>query len=246
MRTESSDDTVFHLSISLCTFHPLILWWDISGQNTLVHNILTNNKNQHKENKDFQHTKKNQIIPQTISDKTFPQSLREPLVFPLICHGSVYLWQVSFLCLSVQAVLACINVTSLRQMLLQFQDLPDLWRISKIDFVRVAAPWDIPSSKWYIWNIRACVWMCVQVVWLVTWLSVVILNVDMGLAIGVVFSMMTVICRTQRWLKSVMFPAILKTFFYFFVNYQRAISFGHNEVAFGKKSCVLLFFMKYK
>ncbi|KAG7323676.1 hypothetical protein KOW79_013378 [Hemibagrus wyckioides] len=69
-----------------------------------------------------------------------------------------------------KAVLACINVTSLRQMLLQFQDLPDLWRISKIDFV----------------------------VWLVTWLSVVILNVDMGLAIGVVFSMMTVICRTQR------------------------------------------------
>ncbi|XP_042159592.1 solute carrier family 26 member 10 isoform X2 [Oncorhynchus tshawytscha] len=69
-----------------------------------------------------------------------------------------------------KAVLACINVTSLRQMFLQFQDLPDLWRVSKIDFV----------------------------VWLVTWLSVVVLNVDMGLAIGVVFSMMTVICRTQR------------------------------------------------
>lgn len=34
-----------------------------------------------------------------------------------------------------QAVLACINVTSLRQMFLQFQDLPELWRISKIDFV---------------------------------------------------------------------------------------------------------------
>ncbi|XP_071380988.1 solute carrier family 26 member 10 [Centroberyx affinis] len=69
-----------------------------------------------------------------------------------------------------KAVLACINVTSLRQMFLQFQDLPELWRISKIDFV----------------------------VWVVTWLSVVVLNVDLGLAIGVVFSMMTVICRTQR------------------------------------------------
>ncbi|XP_061630664.1 solute carrier family 26 member 10 isoform X2 [Phyllopteryx taeniolatus] len=69
-----------------------------------------------------------------------------------------------------QAVLACINVTSLRQMFLQFQDLPELWRISKIDFM----------------------------VWVVTWLSVVVLNVDLGLAIGVVFSMMTVICRTQR------------------------------------------------
>lgn len=37
---------------------------------------------------------------------------------------------------SPQAVLACINVTSLRQMFMQFQDLPELWRISKIDFVR--------------------------------------------------------------------------------------------------------------
>ncbi|KPP72213.1 solute carrier family 26 member 10-like, partial [Scleropages formosus] len=37
-----------------------------------------------------------------------------------------------------------------------------------------------------------------KVVWLVTWLSVVVLNVDLGLAIGVIFSMMTVICRTQR------------------------------------------------
>uniref|UniRef100_A0A3P9KF78 Solute carrier family 26 member 10 n=1 Tax=Oryzias latipes TaxID=8090 RepID=A0A3P9KF78_ORYLA len=69
-----------------------------------------------------------------------------------------------------KAVLACINVTSLRQMLLQFQDLPELWRISKLDFM----------------------------VWIVTWLSVVVLNVDLGLAIGVVFSMMTIICRTQR------------------------------------------------
>ncbi|XP_061590952.1 solute carrier family 26 member 10 [Cololabis saira] len=69
-----------------------------------------------------------------------------------------------------KAVLACINVTSLRQMFLQFQDLPELWRISKHDLM----------------------------VWVVTWLSVVVLNVDLGLAIGVIFSMMTVVCRTQR------------------------------------------------
>ncbi|XP_030220109.1 solute carrier family 26 member 10 isoform X2 [Gadus morhua] len=37
-----------------------------------------------------------------------------------------------------------------------------------------------------------------KMVWVVTWLSVVVLNVDLGLAIGVVFSMMTVIGRTQR------------------------------------------------
>ena len=38
-----------------------------------------------------------------------------------------------------------------------------------------------------------------QAVWMVTWVAVVILSVDLGLAIGVVFSMMTVVCRTQRW-----------------------------------------------
>uniref|UniRef100_A0A8C3HYI5 STAS domain-containing protein n=1 Tax=Chrysemys picta bellii TaxID=8478 RepID=A0A8C3HYI5_CHRPI len=38
-----------------------------------------------------------------------------------------------------------------------------------------------------------------QAVWVVTWLAVVVLNVDVGLAVGVVFSMMTVICRTQRY-----------------------------------------------
>lgn len=34
---------------------------------------------------------------------------------------------------------------------------------------------------------------------MVTWVAVVTLSVDLGLAVGVVFSMMTVVCRTQRW-----------------------------------------------
>lgn len=33
---------------------------------------------------------------------------------------------------------------------------------------------------------------------MVTWMAVVTLNVDLGLAVGVVVSMMTVVCRTQR------------------------------------------------
>ncbi|KAM4044774.1 solute carrier family 26 member 10-like isoform 2-T2 [Anomaloglossus baeobatrachus] len=79
-----------------------------------------------------------------------------------------------------KAVLACINVVSLRQMFLQFQELPELWKISKTDFS----------------------------VWVVTWLAVVILSVEMGLAVGVVFSMMTVVCRTQRAQCSVLGRAI--------------------------------------
>jgi len=46
-------------------------------------------------------------------------------------------------------------------------------------------------------------------VWVVTWLSVVVLNVDLGLAIGVVFSMMTVICRTQRYILHSFCPKIV-------------------------------------
>ncbi|KAG8452546.1 hypothetical protein GDO86_004364, partial [Hymenochirus boettgeri] len=79
-----------------------------------------------------------------------------------------------------KAVLACINVVSLRQMFLQFRDLPELWKISRTDFS----------------------------VWVVTWLAVIILNVEVGLAVGVVFSMMTVVCRTQRAQCSVMGRAV--------------------------------------
>lgn len=100
--------------------------------------------------------------------------------------------------LTPQAVLACINVTSLRQMFLQFQDLPELWKISKIDFVgglsEVTCLTVAPTAV-----VDYCGCVCLQMVWVVTWLSVVVLNVDLGLAIGVVFSMMTVICRTQRY-----------------------------------------------
>uniref|UniRef100_A0A452V2F1 STAS domain-containing protein n=2 Tax=Ursus TaxID=9639 RepID=A0A452V2F1_URSMA len=58
----------------------------------------------------------------------------------------------------------------MRQMFFQMQEIPQLWRISRMDFA----------------------------VWMVTWVAVVILSVDLGLAIGVVFSMVTVVCRTQR------------------------------------------------
>ncbi|OCT95763.1 hypothetical protein XELAEV_18013450mg [Xenopus laevis] len=79
-----------------------------------------------------------------------------------------------------KAVLGCINVVSLRQMFLQFRELPELWKISKTDFS----------------------------VWVVTWMAVVVLNVEVGLAVGVVFSMMTVVCRTQRAQCTVMGRAV--------------------------------------
>ncbi|XP_020143102.1 solute carrier family 26 member 10 [Microcebus murinus] len=83
---------------------------------------------------------------------------------------SVLLWLGPFFYYLPKAVLACINISSMRQMFFQMQELPQLWRISRMDFA----------------------------VWMVTWVAVVTLSVDLGLAVGVIFSMMTVVCRTQR------------------------------------------------
>ncbi|XP_053518145.1 solute carrier family 26 member 10-like isoform X2 [Artibeus jamaicensis] len=91
-------------------------------------------------------------------------------LFSCIVVLSVLLWLGPFFYYLPKAVLACINISSMRQMFFQMQELPQLWRISRVDFA----------------------------VWMVTWLAVVTLSVDLGLAIGVVFSMMTVVCRTQR------------------------------------------------
>ncbi|XP_040493122.1 solute carrier family 26 member 10 isoform X2 [Ursus maritimus] len=91
-------------------------------------------------------------------------------LFSCIVVLSVLLWLGPFFYYLPKAVLACINISSMRQMFFQMQEIPQLWRISRMDFA----------------------------VWMVTWVAVVILSVDLGLAIGVVFSMVTVVCRTQR------------------------------------------------
>ncbi|PNI39196.1 SLC26A10 isoform 3 [Pan troglodytes] len=82
---------------------------------------------------------------------------------------SVLLWLGPFFYYLPKAVLACINISSMRQVFCQMQELPQLWHISRVDFA----------------------------VWMVTWVAVVTLSVDLGLAVGVVFSMMTVVCRTR-------------------------------------------------
>ncbi|XP_023563059.1 solute carrier family 26 member 10 [Octodon degus] len=91
-------------------------------------------------------------------------------LFSCIVVLLVLLWLGPFFYYLPKAVLACINISSMRQMFFQMQELPQLWHISRADFA----------------------------VWMVTWVAVVTLNVDLGLAVGVVFSMMMVVCRTQR------------------------------------------------
>nr|ABQ01444.1 solute carrier family 26 member 6 [Opsanus beta] len=69
-----------------------------------------------------------------------------------------------------KAVLSTIVFVNLKGMFQQFMDVPMLWKTNKVDLL----------------------------VWLVTFMSTILLNLDMGLAVSVGFSMLTVILRTQR------------------------------------------------
>uniref|UniRef100_A0A8D3CU77 Solute carrier family 26 member 6, like 1 n=1 Tax=Scophthalmus maximus TaxID=52904 RepID=A0A8D3CU77_SCOMX len=68
-----------------------------------------------------------------------------------------------------KAVLAVIVFVNLKGMFKQYSDIATLWRRSKIDLV----------------------------VWLVTWVSTLLLNLDLGLAASITFALLTVIFRTQ-------------------------------------------------
>uniref|UniRef100_A0A671L5U5 Solute carrier family 26 member 6-like n=1 Tax=Sinocyclocheilus anshuiensis TaxID=1608454 RepID=A0A671L5U5_9TELE len=68
------------------------------------------------------------------------------------------------------AVLSSIVFVNLKGMFMQCQDIPALWRSSRVDLL----------------------------VWLVTFLCTVLLNLDLGLAASIIFTLLTVICRTQH------------------------------------------------
>ncbi|XP_033743714.1 sulfate transporter-like [Pecten maximus] len=69
-----------------------------------------------------------------------------------------------------KCVLSCVILVNLRSMFLQFLELKPLWKKSKYDFM----------------------------IWIVTFLATVILDADIGIGIGIVFSILTVAIRTQR------------------------------------------------
>uniref|UniRef100_A0A2K6TV27 STAS domain-containing protein n=1 Tax=Saimiri boliviensis boliviensis TaxID=39432 RepID=A0A2K6TV27_SAIBB len=56
-------------------------------------------------------------------------------LFSCIVVLSVLLWLGPFFYYLPKAVLACINISSMRQMFFQMQELPQLWRISRMDFL---------------------------------------------------------------------------------------------------------------
>lgn len=69
-----------------------------------------------------------------------------------------------------KCVLACVIIVSLRGALRKFRDIPRIWRLSRID----------------------------AIVWMVTMSASALLSVELGLVIGVVFSMLCVLARTQQ------------------------------------------------
>ncbi|XP_034545092.1 solute carrier family 26 member 6, like isoform X2 [Notolabrus celidotus] len=68
-----------------------------------------------------------------------------------------------------KAILAAIVFVNLKGMFKQYSDIASLWKRSKIDLV----------------------------VWLVTWVSTMLFNLDLGLAASITFALLTVIFRTQ-------------------------------------------------
>ncbi|XP_053324863.1 solute carrier family 26 member 6-like [Spea bombifrons] len=68
-----------------------------------------------------------------------------------------------------KAILAAVVIVNLKGIYKQFLDIPALWRTNRIDLL----------------------------VWLVTFVSTILLNLDIGLGVSVAFSLLTVIFRTQ-------------------------------------------------
>ncbi|XP_008412083.1 solute carrier family 26 member 6-like [Poecilia reticulata] len=68
-----------------------------------------------------------------------------------------------------KAVLSTIVFVNLKGMFKQFMDMPMLWKTNKVDLL----------------------------VWLVTFISTILLNLDLGLAVSIGFSMLTIIFKTQ-------------------------------------------------
>lgn len=69
-----------------------------------------------------------------------------------------------------KCVLAAIIIVALKGMFRQFLELPKLWKLSKIDFL----------------------------IWILSFLATVILDVDLGLLFGVVVAIFTIVYRVQR------------------------------------------------
>lgn len=104
-----------------------------------------------------------------------------------------------------QTVLAVIIIVNLQGVFAQVKDVPKLWNTDRLDLVRAnfiltqRTQNPVPCRP----LIQGC-FLCVcfplrlQVVWVVTLFSALVFNLDLGLGIAIVFSLFTIIFRTQQ------------------------------------------------
>lgn len=84
-------------------------------------------------------------------------------------------------------------------MVMQFTDVFSLWKANRMDLVRCLGRWAgvralSPSDPAGVCGPRP---FCLQLIWVVTFVATILLNLDLGLAVAVVFSLMLVVVRTQ-------------------------------------------------
>ncbi|XP_040264601.1 solute carrier family 26 member 6 [Bufo bufo] len=110
-----------------------------------------------------------------------------------------------------KAILASVVVVNLKGIFKQFKDIPALWRSNKMDLA----------------------------VWLVTFLATILLNLDLGLAVSVAFSLVAVIFRTQ-WPRYSILGQVSGTDIYRDVTqYQQALEIPGVKIF--RSSCTLYF-----
>ncbi|KAM4022957.1 solute carrier family 26 member 6-like [Anomaloglossus baeobatrachus] len=110
-----------------------------------------------------------------------------------------------------KAILASVVVVNLKGIYKQFMDIPVLWRSNKIDLM----------------------------VWLVTFVATMLLNLDLGLGVSVAFSLLTIIFRTQ-WPYYSMLGQVSSTDIYRDVSqYKQALEIPGIKIF--RSSCTLYF-----
>lgn len=112
----------------------------------------------------------------------------------------------------LQSVLGALVIVNLKGMLMQFREIPYLWRRDKPDCVCLNSalqeqsvlnlPGFLFRPLYSLYNIQYtilsdCILFFLQVVWVVTCLAACLLGLDLGLAVGLGIELLTVVFRTQ-------------------------------------------------
>lgn len=100
-----------------------------------------------------------------------------------------------------QTALAAIIIVNLMGMFKQFRDISALWRTSKIELVCLLGCLQINTliKNDSPYNSSAFSVFSLQAIWLIAFIASVFLGLDYGLLVAIIFALMTVIYRTQRF-----------------------------------------------